>query len=85
MINGSPKGPMSEQVTERMIERIEDLGRISLMTESMIEEMNNYVCDSKTLFMKVFNKPEEVAELFDFFHDLYRALHEIQQVADGEG
>lgn len=84
MINGD-KSQISEQVTERMIERIEDLGRISLMVDSMIEEMQNYVCDSKPLFMKVFNTPDEVAELFDLFHDLYHALHEIQKVADGEG
>jgi len=85
MINGTPKGPLSEQVTERMIERIEDLGRISLMVNSMIDEMNNYVCDNKQLFMKVFEKPEDVAELFDFFNDLYRALHEVLAVTDGEG
>lgn len=84
MINGDYKGPVSEQVTERMIERIEDLGRISLMVHSMVDEMQNYVCDNKKLFMKVFEKPEDVSELFDFFHDLYNALQEIQKVADGE-
>lgn len=85
MINGDHKGPMSEQVTERMIERIEDLGRISLMVDSMIDEMQNYICDNKPLFMKVFSKPEDVAELFDFFNEVYHALHEIKQVSDGEG
>lgn len=84
MINGDHKGPMSHQVTERMIERIEDLGRISLMVDSVIDEMQNYTCDNKNLFMKIFKKPEDVSELFDFFNNVYHALHEIQQVANGE-
>lgn len=83
MLNGDEKNVMAHQLTNRMIERIEDLGKISLMANFVLDEMEEYSCDNKSLFVKMFSQKENLIELYDFLIQIQESLKNIQEIADG--
>jgi len=84
MLNGDRKHSLDHRISDRVVERIEDLGRISLMLQSILEEMSNYHCDSKESFREVFGCADNLDELYELFNDLHESLFDVQQIADGD-
>jgi hypothetical protein len=84
MINGDRDAKLTNAIIDRVIKRGEDLGKISVMLDITLDQLDEFGCSSKEEFIERFRNPDELDALNDFLGNLYNDLYLIQELADGE-